>query len=83
MRRPGRGWQGSALALACATGVLLPAAGRAQTEVVKTPAVEPAQTRSEVKKGHQDADAGAPGTEPVATGWSAQVSDRAVAATGA
>ena len=80
MRSAGRGWQGGVLALACAAGLLLPSAGRAQTEIEKTVPAGPAPAESEVKKGHQDADADLPGAEPAATGWSAQVSDRAVTA---
>jgi N-acetylmuramoyl-L-alanine amidase len=82
MRRAGWGWQGGLLAMACATGLLLPSVGRAQTEIEKSVPVGLPPEQSEVKKGYQD-DAPVPATEPAATGWSAEVSDRAVAATAA
>jgi hypothetical protein len=70
------------LALACATGLLLPSPGRAQTEIEKSLPIGLPPQHSEIKKGHQD-DSPVPATEPAATGWSAEVSDRAVAATAA
>jgi N-acetylmuramoyl-L-alanine amidase len=82
MGRAGRGWQGVALALACATCLFcLPVAARAQTEIEKTPALPAPPAESEVRKGHQAGDGGLPTPEPAGSGWSAQVSDRAVAAT--
>ena len=82
MARAGRGWQSGLRALACA-GLLLPAAGYAQTEIKKTaPAARP-PTQVEVKKGVQEPGAAAPAAAPAASGWSAEVNDRAVAAIGA
>ena len=82
MRKAGRRWRGGLLAAACATGVLLPSSGRAQTEIEKSAAVGLPAEQSEVKKGVQGDDP-VPGAEPATTGWSAEVSDRAVAATDA
>lgn len=77
----GRACRATVLALICAAGLLLASAARAQTEtqteIEKTVRAEPAK-QSEVKKGYQDGDAAKP--EPVGTGWSADISDRAVAA---
>jgi N-acetylmuramoyl-L-alanine amidase len=82
MCRTGWGWRRALLALACTTGLLLPSAGQAQTEIEKSLPIGLPPQHSEVKKGHQD-DSPGPTTEPAATGWSADVSDRAVAATAA
>ena len=83
MRRAGWGWRGGALALAVAAGLLLPSAGQAQTEVEKSPPSALPSQQSEFKKGHRD-DGPAPAKEPAASGWSAEVTDRAaVAATAA
>jgi N-acetylmuramoyl-L-alanine amidase len=62
--------------------VLLPSAGRSQTEMKKSLPVGLAPEQSEVKKGYQE-DAAMPAPEPARTGWSTEVSDRAVAATAA
>jgi N-acetylmuramoyl-L-alanine amidase len=68
--------------LACVGGFLLPAVARAQTEIEKTVRAEPA-TQSEVSKGFQQSDGPRSAPEPVGTPWSADVGDRAVAASGA
>src|SRR4026209_1965212 len=80
----GTGWGGRCAlrALACATGLLLPSAGQAQTEIEKSLPIGLPPEQGEDKKGLRAASPGrAP--EPAATGWSADVSDRAVAATAA
>ena len=79
MRRAGWGWRGGALALAVAAGLRLPAAGQAQTEVEKAPPSALPSQQSEFKKGHRD-DSPAPAKEPAASGWSAEVTDRAAVA---
>lgn len=76
MPRRGLCWQGL-LAGVCAGLLLVPSAGRAQTEVKKS-LPGPAPEHSEIKKGNQDAP---PALEPAAGPWSAEVSERAVAAT--
>jgi N-acetylmuramoyl-L-alanine amidase len=78
MARAGRGWQRGLRALTCAGLLLLPAVGRAQTEVRKTPPAERPPAQDEVKKGVQEGAPVAPATE--APGWSAEVSNRGVAA---
>ncbi len=82
MRRAGRGWRDGLQAMACLAGLGLPVAAHAQTEIQKSlPAESPSpQAQSEFKKANQEEVAGPVG-EPVATGWSAEVSDRAVTAT--
>ena len=79
MARAGRGWQSGLRALTCA-GLLLPAAGHAQTEVKKTAPVARPPTQVEVKKGRPGARCRRAGGRPAASGWSAEVNDRAVAA---
>ena len=79
MARAGRGWQGGLSALVCAGLMLLPTAGQTQTEVKKTAPAERPPAQSEVKKGVQENGAAAPATEAPAPGWSAEVSDRAIA----
>ena len=68
--------------LACVAGLLPPSAVRAQTEIEKTVRAEPGR-QSEVSKGNQDSDVDRPASEPVGTPWSADVSDRSVAASAA
>ena len=77
MRRAGWGWQERLLALAGVASLLLPFPGRAQTEIEKSVPVALPPQQSEIKKGNQD-DSPGPAAEPAATGWSAEVSDRAV-----
>lgn len=79
MARAGAGWQGGLLVLLCA-GLLLPAAGHAQTEVRKTAPAEAPAAPAGVKKGVPGPGAAAPSADAAAPGWSAQVSDGAVAA---
>jgi N-acetylmuramoyl-L-alanine amidase len=75
MRRAGWGWQVRSLALAGVAGIPLASVALAQTEIEKSlPASLPHQ--SEIKKGAQES-AATPSAEPAATGWSAEVSDRA------
>jgi N-acetylmuramoyl-L-alanine amidase len=62
--------------------LLLPSAGRTQTEVEKSLPVGLTPEQSEVKKGYHE-NGVIPAPEPAATGWSTEVSDRAVAATAA
>jgi N-acetylmuramoyl-L-alanine amidase len=78
MASAGRGWQSGLRALTCAGLLLVPAASHAQSEVRKAPPRPPAQV--EVNKGVQDPVAVAPAAEPAAPAWSAEVSERGVAA---
>ena len=68
---------GVLLALAGTVGLLPAVPGRAQTEIEKSAPVDRPPQQSEIKKGNQD-DSPAPAAEPAATGWSAEISDRAV-----
>lgn len=88
-RRPGirprpqrRSSRAATLLLACVAALLLPSATLAQTEIEKTVRAEPAR-QSEVSKGVQESDPDKPAPEPARTPWSADVSDRAVAASAA
>ena len=79
MRRAGWRLRSRVVALVGTAGLLLPTVGFAQTEVEKAvPATSPPQ-QSEIKKGHRD-DSPPPAKEPAASGWSAEVTDRAVVA---
>ena len=78
MASAGRGWQSGLRALTCAGLLLTPSAGHAQSEVRKTPPRPPAQV--EVNKGVQNPVAVTPAAEPAAPAWSAEVSERGVAA---
>ena len=77
MRRAGWGCGAILLALAGTVGLLPAVPGRAQTEIEKSAPVDRPPQQSEIKKGNQD-DSPAPAAEPAATGWSAEISDRAV-----
>jgi N-acetylmuramoyl-L-alanine amidase len=66
--------------MTCAAAVLLPVPGQAQTEIQKSLPAEAPAAQVEAKKAHQE-DSTASAAEPARTGWSAEVGDRAVAAT--
>jgi N-acetylmuramoyl-L-alanine amidase len=84
MGRAGQAWRGSVPVVACASGMLLLMVGaRAQTEIEKTTPSATAPAQSEIKKGDQTSSDDGPAAEPVATGWSAEVSNPTVAATAA
>jgi len=74
MVRAGRGWQCALHGLACAVGLLLPAAGYAQTEMKKAPPVErPAAADAKKRQDPATAPARAEAARPQ---WSAEVNDR-------
>ena len=83
MRRAGWGWRAALLALAGTSGLLLPVqrGGRrpkSRNRCRSTGRPSKAKSRKAIKT-----TVPAPAAEPAATGWSAEVSDRAVAATAA
>jgi N-acetylmuramoyl-L-alanine amidase len=81
-RPPCRSSRAARFVIASVATVLLPVSVLAQTEIEKTVRADPAR-QSEVSKGAPQSDPDKPTPESAGTPWSADVSDRAVAASAA